>query len=334
MADPPRDDKQTRPPGRRRPSIPAGAAAEAPPRRYVPPSPGVASAPRDLTPAQPIPRGRLSLDEGDASRERALGQRERGRVTINFSGPPLELPGAPSFAVPGQPLPRVTSSPTPAPATPLPADDDADAEEHDAWVTERKRRSTLPPIAGLTGTGGALRPPATTAPALQHKWVSAHQAPIHPSHATPVPIGLPELGGDALTLVDRSRPSEPALDLMAEVRARYALDDLTGALQMAELVLGADVNNAEAKQFASTCRQRLESLYTSQVGPLSAIPRVDVPDTDIRWLGLDHRAGFLLSRVDGFTSLEELLDLSGMPRLEALKTVLSLVDAGAIMIPR
>ncbi len=49
---------------------------------------------------------------------------------------------------------------------------------------------------------------------------------------------------------------------------------------------------------------------------------------------LVHRAGFLLSRVDGFTSLEELLDLSGMPRLEALKTVLSLVDAGAIMIPR
>ena len=29
-----------------------------------------------------------------------------------------------------------------------------------------------------------------------------------------------------------------------------------------------------------------------------------------------------------------MLDLSGMPRLEALKTVLSLMDAGAIMIPR
>lgn len=326
MADPPRDDKETRPPGRRRASIPAPAPE---PRRYVPPSPG-ASLSRDLTPPQPIPRGRLALDEADPSRERALGQRERGRVTINFSGPPLQLPDAPSLVIPSQPLPRVTGAPAPAPAPPRPADDDAG--EHDAWVAERKRRSTLPPIAGLTPAGGVTRP-VTAPPALQHKWVSAHQAPILPQHA-PLPIDLPELDGGALTLVDRSRPSEPALDLMAEVRARYALDDLTGALQMAELVLGADVNNAEAKQFASTCRQRLEALYTSQVGPLSAIPRVDVPDTDIRWLGLDHRAGFLLSRVDGLTSLEELLDLSGMPRLEALKTVLSLVDAGAIMIPR
>jgi hypothetical protein len=121
---------------------------------------------------------------------------------------------------------------------------------------------------------------------------------------------------------------------MAEVRARYALDDLTGALQMAELVLGSDETNVEAKQFASSCRQRLEQLYTSQLGPLDAVPRVDVPDTDIRWLGLDHRAGFMLSRIDGLTSLDELLDLSGMERLEALKTVLSLVDAGAIRIPR
>lgn len=329
MADPPRDDKDTRPPGGRRASVPA-PAVEPPLRRYVPPSPG-ATGPRDLTPAQPVPRGRLALDGADPSRERALGQRERGRVTINFSGPPLQLPDAPSIAIPSQPLPRITGSPPAATASSPPPEDDAE-EQHDAWVTERKRRSTLPPIAGLTP--GALRPVTPVAPALQHKWVSAHQAPIHPDHVAPLPIGLPELDGGALTLVDRSRPSEPALDLMAEVRARYALDDLTGALQMAELVLGADVTNAEAKQFASTCRQRLEALYASQVGPLSAIPRVDVPDTDIRWLGLDHRAGFLLSRVDGFTSLEELLDLSGMPRLEALKTVLSLVDAGAIMIPR
>ncbi len=321
MADPPRDDKATRPPGRRREaSTPPPAEA---PRRYVPPTPG-AAAPRDLTPAQPIPRGRLALD-ADPLRGAPLGQRERGRVTINFSGPPLELPGAPAMP-PAAPLPRPTRSSVPV------AMPGGDAEEHDAWVTERKRRSTLPPIAGLPlSATGTLRPSAAPVSPLQHRWVSSHQAPLRPAA---LPIELPELDGGALTLVDRSRPSEPALDLMAEVRARYALDDLTGALQMAELVLGADAQNAEAKQFASTCRMRLEALYTSQVGPLSAVPRVDVPDTDIRWLGLDHRAGFLLSRVDGFTSLEELLDLSGMPRLEALKTVLSLVDAGAIMIPR
>jgi hypothetical protein len=296
---------------------------------------------RDAAPAQPVDRSRaVTLDESvEFARGDALGQRERGRVTINFSGPPLELPGVPS----APPSPALPASDTArhAPITPVRASaraqekaEDA-GEDHDAWVSERKRRSTLPPIAGMAkAPGGTPRPGSSAVPALQHKWVSAHQAPLRADTASPLPMGLPEMDGGALTLVDRSRPSEPALDLMAEVRARYALDDLTGALKMAELLLGADAHNAEAKQFASTCRQRLELLYTSQVGPLDATPRVDVPDTDIRWLGLDHRAGFLLSRVDGFTTLEELLDLSGMPRLEALKTVLSLVDAGAIVIPR
>lgn len=209
-------------------------------------------------------------------------------------------------------------------------EDDAQ-DDHDAWVTERKRRSTLPPTAGIATP--SVRPQAAAGVALQHRWVSAHQARLR-SEPSSGAIDLPDAGGDALTLADRGRPSEPQIDLMAEVRARYALDDLTGALKMAELVLGADDANAEAQGFASSCRHRLELLYTSQLGPLDAVPRVDVPDTDIRWLGLDHRAGFLLSRVDGLTTLDELLDLSGMERLEALKTVLSLVDAGAIRIPR
>ncbi|MCA9536627.1 MAG: hypothetical protein KC593_23250 [Myxococcales bacterium] len=310
MSDQKRDDKATRPPGRQRaPSTPPTAPR---PGRYVPPAPGGVAA---AAPSTPLPLDASS--QGDA-----LGQRERGRVTINFSGPPLELPGLSQMAPPQAPA-------APARVAPMPSDD-----EHDAWVTERKRRSTLPPSASL-GVAAALPPrqAAAAGPALQHKWMSAHQAPLRHDSAS-IALPEPDSAGHALDLADRGRPSETGIDLMAEVRARYALDDLTGALQMAEIVLGSDESNAEAKQFAVTCRQRLELLYTSQLGPLDAVPRIDVPETDIRWLGLDHRAGFMLSRVDGLTSLEELLDLSGMERLEALKTVVSLVDAGAIAIPR
>jgi hypothetical protein len=51
-------------------------------------------------------------------------------------------------------------------------------------------------------------------------------------------------------------------------------------------------------------------------------------------LGLDHRAGFLLSRVDGLSTVEEVLDICGMPRLEALKTLVDLLDRGAIRVER
>jgi hypothetical protein len=44
----------------------------------------------------------------------------------------------------------------------------------------------------------------------------------------------------------------------------------------------------------------------------------------LRWLSIDHRAGFLLSHVDGVSSLEMILDVSGMPLLDALKILAEL----------
>jgi hypothetical protein len=40
----------------------------------------------------------------------------------------------------------------------------------------------------------------------------------------------------------------------------------------------------------------------------------------------------LLSRVDGLSTIEEVLDVCGMPRLEALKTLVDLLERGAIRV--
>jgi hypothetical protein len=40
---------------------------------------------------------------------------------------------------------------------------------------------------------------------------------------------------------------------------------------------------------------------------------------------IDHRAGFLLSLVDGKSSLEEIVESCGMPRLDALRILQELV---------
>jgi hypothetical protein len=136
--------------------------------------------------------------------------------------------------------------------------------------------------------------------------------------------------GDALGLVDRSRPSTRDVDIVSDMAERYALGDFTGALRAAELLLGMAPDHPEALRYARSSRERLEQLYSSRLGALSRIAHVAVPDHEIRWLGLDHRAGFLLSRVDGCHSIEEVLDVSGMPRLEALKTLSELVSVGAV----
>jgi hypothetical protein len=137
---------------------------------------------------------------------------------------------------------------------------------------------------------------------------------------------------EALDLVERRRPSEPALDLATEVSERFALDDFTGALRAAELLLGRIPGHEEAARYADLCRTRLEQIYEARLGNLGAAPRVVVPESEVRWLGLDHRAGFLLSLIDGRVTVSELVDVSGMGRLEVLKTLVDLLDAGTISI--
>jgi hypothetical protein len=110
----------------------------------------------------------------------------------------------------------------------------------------------------------------------------------------------------------------------------YALDDLTGALRHAELILGRTPDNEQAQRIAANCRARLIQLYSSKLGRLDRVVLVALGDSQLRWLGLDHRSGFLLSRIDGQSTVDELLDICGMPRLEGLKTLAYLLERGAI----
>lgn len=191
-----------------------------------------------------------------------------------------------------------------------------------------QRPSQLPPPADAWARDRHARrvptPSPLPAPARPTRQIRAQRAPTPP----PMPALRPE--GGALDLVDRKKPSSPTLDIGAEMHERFALGDFSGALQLAELTLGAQPDREDAKEVAERARERLIHLYSSRFGSLARVPVVAVRDGDLRWLGLDHRAVFLLSRVDGRATLEELLEVGGMPRVEALKTFVELFDVGAI----
>jgi hypothetical protein len=77
------------------------------------------------------------------------------------------------------------------------------------------------------------------------------------------------------------------------------------------------------------CRDRsflLQQAYELAVGRLDAVPAHG------RLVGeLDPRGAFLLSRIDGMSSADDLLEVSGMPRLEALRLLAQLLRRGAIV---
>jgi hypothetical protein len=163
-------------------------------------------------------------------------------------------------------------------------------------------------------------------------------------------------GGTPLELADRHTPADPlppssqpanrALDrdMMGspsapevvphdagqDLRDRYAMGDYSGALIVAEGILEASPGDPEAERYAQGCRDVLVQMYSSRLGSLERVPRVAVPPDQIRWLSLDHRAGFLLSLVDGTARLEDILDMSGMPRLDALRILHTLFEQQVI----
>jgi len=67
-------------------------------------------------------------------------------------------------------------------------------------------------------------------------------------------------------------------------------------------------------------------MYTARIGPLDKVPVVMVPRAQLRWLTIDHRAGFVLSHIDGTSNLEQILDVSGMPPLDSLRILYELVQ--------
>ena len=70
----------------------------------------------------------------------------------------------------------------------------------------------------------------------------------------------------------------------------------------------------------------LETIYAWVIGSPELVPRHggNVPD-------LDPRAAFLLSRIDGCMTVDDLLDVSGMPRLEAMRVLALLIRHGAVV---
>jgi hypothetical protein len=115
-------------------------------------------------------------------------------------------------------------------------------------------------------------------------------------------------------------------DPTAEMRERFSLGDYTGALEMSELILADDPEHVEAGECGRNCRTVLENMYAARLGPLDRVPMVVVPRTQMRWLTMDHRAGFILSLIDGSSTVEMVLDLSGMSKLDALRILHDLVQ--------
>jgi hypothetical protein len=202
--------------------------------------------------------------------------------------------------------------------------------------TEQLQGVVLPEIPPLTAPGRISGtdlddPLIDVAPDLDTDTPSQERIPIA-DRVTPVHDPPPELL--ELDPASSRRIGQLQDCPVQDMRERYSVGDFSGALIIAESILETSPGDPDATRYARSCRDVLMQMYSARLGPLDQLVKVAVPSDQIRWLSLDHRAGFMLSLVDGGSSLADLLDICGMPRLDALRILYMLFEQRVIALGR
>jgi hypothetical protein len=74
----------------------------------------------------------------------------------------------------------------------------------------------------------------------------------------------------------------------------------------------------------------MEHRYWEALGNADTVPSIKMRLAELRSLPLDPMAGFILSQIDGISTVEIILDVSGMPKEQTLSILCDLVERGVI----
>lgn len=154
----------------------------------------------------------------------------------------------------------------------------------------------------LSFDAGSLPPPDLT--------------PAPPSSRPPksAPPPLPE---SASVPPPRAAVDDAFAEAMLE---RLAAGDYEGAVLAAEALLEYRPRDQDAIDCAKIAEGELRKTYVARLGSIERVPVVAMgPDAIFSLQSLDFRAGYLLSRVDGVSTIHEIVESGSIPSLEALR---------------
>ncbi len=136
-------------------------------------------------------------------------------------------------------------------------------------------------------------------------------------------------------VLDADTESEALLDPrkgLARAKEFFAAGRHTESLRICELIENGLPGNADVEDLVEENREMLEFIYMEKLGDLSAVPRVDLGGGEIRDLRMDHKTAFLLTRIDGMLTLEDVLSIAGMTRLETARMLVDAMEKGIVVL--
>jgi hypothetical protein len=182
--------------------------------------------------------------------------------------------------------------------------------------------------ASDTGHWGRAPSPEESAgyEAVRDSWVDS---PMNVERLRTDPPALPA----SIREVPAERGPEDA-EFAERMLERLAAADYAGALLAAEALLRRLPRDADALDCAEMSRTELRKVYVARLGPLDGVPSIAMGAAEIAALVPDVFTGVLLSRIDGLTSLQEIVFGRGMSPDPALRGLSELYLHGAITIQR
>jgi hypothetical protein len=207
-----------------------------------------------------------------------------------------------------------------------PATEDEPTHESDV-VAIRKHANTRPPASpGSAGPrssagGGAESIDATTTDViLSFDPIGARTEEILDQ--------IDQLAPRGESKEDRTRRRITAL--IDAAMAWMGRNEFDKAVAAVDLALGEDPNSALAQKLIHRNRDQIMAVFTAFLGDLQRTPVLARPLHELGAAPISPRAAFLLSRIDGTLSLDEILDVSGMPRVEAYRYLCQLFLRGIL----
>ena len=117
---------------------------------------------------------------------------------------------------------------------------------------------------------------------------------------------------------------------LQECRALMGGGDYKGALELLRSIKGPESVSIEFEATVELVRSLLFRSYSERIGDLDSVPVIKSESGALSKFNLPTDAGFLLSVVDGMTTVADLISVSGMDTFEALYILGSLMDAGIV----
>lgn len=139
--------------------------------------------------------------------------------------------------------------------------------------------------------------------------------------------------------VDETAPAKEApedktrrrITTLFERAAQWSSEgDLERSVAAIDLALSEDPNAALAQKLIHRNRETIMSVFQAYLGDLQRTPQLARPLHELANAPISPRAAFLLSRIDGLLSIDEILDVCGMPRLEAYRYLCQLFLRGIL----